>query len=207
MNKKGFTLFEILLVLLIIFLIFSITLQIFNFSEYFKKSRDLKRISDMQILNNTFNLYLNLIENPSLGPSNTSINEATPTIFISIPFDKEDIRNITISSGSQTFYFSQVSSTEYFKNNGNGWLPVNFTILPNVPLSILPVDPINSYSQKLFYSYIFKRSSSTYEINTKLESKNYNYSGKEDKTSTDDGDNIYLLEIGNDKTLMPNNLY
>jgi Tfp pilus assembly protein PilE len=207
MNKKGFTLFEILLVLLIIFLIFSITLQIFNFSEYFKKSRDLKRISDMQILNNTFNLYLNLIENPSLGPSNTSINEATPTIFISIPFDKEDIRNLTISSGSQTFYFSQVSSTEYFKNNGEGWLPVNFTILPNVPLSILPVDPINSYSQKLFYSYIFKRSSSTYEINTKLESKNYNYLGKEDKTSTDDGDNIYLLEIGNDKTLMPNNLY
>lgn len=207
MNKKGFTLFEILLVLLIIFLIFSITLQIFNFSEYFKKSRDLKRISDMQILNNTFNLYLNLIENPSLGPLNTSINEATPTIFISIPFDKEDIRNLTISSGSQTFYFSQVSSTEYFKNNGEGWLPVNFTILPNVPLSILPVDPINSYSQKLFYSYIFKRSSSTYEINTKLESKNYNYLGKEDKTSTDDGDNIYLLEIGNDKTLMPNNLY
>ncbi len=207
MNKKGFTLFEILLVLLIIFLIFSITLQIFNFSEYFKKSRDLKRISDMQILNNTFNLYLNLIENPSLGPLNTSINEATPTIFISIPFDKEDIRNLTISSGSQTFYFSQVSSTEYFKNNGEGWLPVNFTILPNVPLSILPVDPINSYSQKLFYSYVFKRSSSTYEINTRLESKNYNYLGKEDKTSTDDGDNIYLLEIGNDKTLMPNNLY
>jgi type II secretory pathway pseudopilin PulG len=207
MNKKGFTLFEILLVLLIIFLIFSITLQIFNFSEYFKKSRDLKRISDMQILNNTFNLYLNLIESPSLGPSNTSINEATPTIFISIPFDKENIRNLTISSGSQTFYFSQVSSTEYFKNNGEGWLPVNFTILPNVPLSILPVDPINSYSQKLFYSYIFKRSSSTYEINTKLESKNYNYLGKEDKTSTDNGDNIYLLEIGNDKTLMPNNLY
>jgi 8-oxo-dGTP pyrophosphatase MutT (NUDIX family)/type II secretory pathway pseudopilin PulG len=206
-NKFGFTLVEILLVISMILIIFAVTSQIFQPLTYFQKIRDTKRLSDMQALNIALNTYLMTATSLNLGPSNKAVNETNPTIFISVPFDKEDIRSQTITFNSKTYYFSQVSSTNVFKNNGQGWLPIDLTALANPTLFAYPVDPINSYNKKLFYAYVFKRSSSSYEINTKLEYSNYQKNAGEDQVSTDFGDNQDILEIGNDKTLMPNNLF
>jgi len=209
LSKKsyGFTLIEILIVIFMILILFSVTAQIFKPSAYLRKTRDIKRLADLQALDVALKTYLTATTSPNLGPANKGVDETSPTIFISVPFDKEDVRNLTISSGTKTYYFSQASSSEYFKNNGQGWLPVNLSVLPYPPLFAYPVDPINSYNKKFFYSYVFKRASSTYEINANLEYENYKKGGLEDKTSNDAGDNPNILEIGTDKTLMPNNLY
>jgi bis(5'-nucleosidyl)-tetraphosphatase len=209
LNKRsyGFTLIEILIVISMILILFSVTAQIFKPAAYLRKTRDIKRLADLQALDVALKTYLTTTTSPNLGPANKGVDEASSTIFISVPFDKEDVRNQTIVWNSKTYYFSQASSSEYFKNNGQGWLPVNLNILPYPPLFAYPVDPINSYNKKFFYSYVFKRASSTYEINANLEYENYKQGGLEDKTSNDAGDNQNILEIGNDKTLMPNNLY
>jgi prepilin-type N-terminal cleavage/methylation domain-containing protein len=209
LNKRsyGFTLIEILIVISVILILFSVTAQIFKPAAYLRKTRDIKRLADLQALDVALKTYLTTTTSPNLGPANKGVDEASSTIFISVPFDKEDKRNQTIVWNGKTYYFSQASSSEYFKNNGQGWLPVNLNILPYPPLFAYPVDPINSYNKKFFYSYVFKRVSSTYEINANLEYENYKQGGLEDKTSNDAGDNQNILEIGNDKTLMPNNLY
>jgi bis(5'-nucleosidyl)-tetraphosphatase len=209
LNKKsyGFTLIEILIVISIILILFSVTAQIFKPAAYLRKTRDIKRLADLQALDAALKTYLTATTSPNLGPANKGVDEANPTIFISVTFDKEDVRSQTIVWNAKTYYFSQASSSEYFKNNGQGWLPVNLNVLPYSPLFAYPVDPINSYNKKFFYSYVFKRASSTYEINANLEYENYKQGGIEDKTSNDAGDNSNIFEIGNDKTLMPNNLY
>jgi prepilin-type N-terminal cleavage/methylation domain-containing protein len=140
-------------------------------------------------------------------PPNTGVDEASSTIFISVPWDKENVRNYTIVWRGKTYYFSQVSSTDYFRNDGYGWLPIKFTILPYPPLSSLPVDPVNSFNKKFFYSFVFKRSSSTFEINANLEFESYKFGGSNDQVSGDGGDSDKIYEVGNDLTLMPNNLY
>jgi prepilin-type N-terminal cleavage/methylation domain-containing protein len=209
LNRKsyGFTLIEILIVISMILILFSVTAQIFKPTAYLRKTRDIKRLADLQALDVALKTYLTATTSPDLGPANKGVDEASPTIFISVPFDKEDVRSQTIVWNAKTYYLSQASSSEYFKNNGQGWLPVNLSVLPYPPLFAYPADPINSYNKKFFYSYVFKKASSTYEINANLEYENYKQGGIEDKTSNDAGDNLNIFEIGNDKTLMPNNLY
>lgn len=206
-KRKGFTLIEVLIVLSLILILFGITSQIFKPTIFLQRSRDIQRISDLKKLDLALRTYLTAEDLIDLGPANTGIDEASSSIFLSIPFDKENYRNQTLIWNSRTYYFSQVSSTESYKADGQGWLPVDFTILPYPPLFSLPIDPINSRNAKLFYSYVFKRSSSTYEINANLEYPSYRQGGRADKVSNDLGDNNAILEAGNDKNLMPNNLY
>lgn len=205
--SKGFTLIEILVVLVMILALFAITTQIFKPTLYLKKIRDNKRIADLKSIEIALKTYLNTTSFSNLGPTNKGTDEASSTIFISVPFDKENIRNLTIIWDSKIYYFSQVSSSDIFKNNGQGWIPVNISSLTYPPLFAYPYDPINSYQNKFFYSYVFKRASSTFEINANLEYEGFKNAGNEDKTSTDGGDNNNILEVGTDKTLMPNNLY
>jgi prepilin-type N-terminal cleavage/methylation domain-containing protein len=206
-ESKGFTLTEMLIVIFLILILVGIFSQAFKVSNYFKKARDIKRISDLKALEMAISIYLKSTSSPSLGPTNKAVDEASSTIFISVPFDLEDVRSNTLLWQSKTYYFSQVSSTEYFKNNSNGWIPINFASLIFPSIYSLPADPTNSYNKKLFYSYVFKRSSSTFELNANLEFEDFKQNGKEDKTSNDEGDNTLIYEIGTDLYMMPNNLY
>lgn len=207
-NRYGFTIIEVLITLGIIVIIATLITQVFKPTVYFQKTRDIKRITDLKGIEIAIKTYLLANETPVLGPTNTAYDEATPTVFISVPFDKEDKRSLTFVWQSKTFKLYQVSSTEMYKNNSQGWLPINFSVLIYPPLSALPVDPINSYNNhRFFYSYVFKRSSSTFELNAKLESSFYNYQGSDDKTGTDNGDNNNIYELGTEKTLIPDSLY
>lgn len=207
-NHYGFTIIEILVTLGIIVIIATVITQIFKPTVYFQKTRDIKRITDLKGIEIAIRTYLLATDSPVLGPTNKAYDEATPTAFISVPFDKEDKRNLTFLWKGKTFYLGQVSSSEMFKNNGQGWLPIDFSALIYPPLSSLPIDPINSYdNNKFFYSYIFHRSSSTFELDAKLESSFYTYQGSDDKTGTDNGDDYNIYELGTDKRLMPTPIY
>jgi prepilin-type N-terminal cleavage/methylation domain-containing protein len=208
-NKKtmGFTLIELLITIAMILVIFSITSQIFKPSAYLQKTRDTQRIGDLKAIEMALKVYLVSTTTPSLGSTSKGIDEASPTIFISVP--KEKPASSSIASGGITYQISRVSSSEAYKNDGTGWLPVNISLLPYPPLFAYPVDPINSYTDKFFYSYVFKRSSTTFELNANLEFKGYKLNGNEDKVSTDGGDNPNIYEVGNNLNLMPTttNLY
>lgn len=205
--SRGFTLVEILTVIFIISVISAITFQILKPIPYLKRSRDIQRLSDLSALDMAIKIYLTATSSPNLGPINKGVDEASSTIFISIPFDKENLKDLVINWNNKTYYISQSSSTDYYKNNGDGWLPINMNVLIYPPLSSYPIDPLNSYSKRLFYSYVFNRASATFEINANLEYDGYKINGLEDKVSVDGGDNNYIYEVGNDLRLMPNNLY
>lgn len=197
---KGFTLLEILTVIFLLMVIISITGIVIKPQIFFQRSRDLKRINDLRSLEIAINTYLTSTSTPVLGPANRGYGESSPTVFISVPYDKEDKRNNFVGG----FYIYQVSSADLYKINGSGWLPINFTSMIYLPLNFLPVDPLNSYSAKFFYSYVFRRNPPSFEINANLEYPPFKFGGSEDKVSFDGGNNNYIFEVGSDKNLMSN---
>jgi len=199
---KGFTLLEILTVIFLLMVILGMTALVIKPQTFFQRTRDLKRMSDLQSLELAIKNYLLSTSSPSLGPLGRGVGEATPTVFISVPWNVEDMR--ATSSGG--FYIYQVSSANLFKIDGQGWLPINFASMLFPSLNSLPVDPINSYTRSYFYSYVFRRSDNTFEINANLEYPGFRSGGAEDKEGTDRGNNQNLYEVGTNKSLM-NNVY
>lgn len=198
--KRGFTLLEILTVLFLLGVIISITAIVVKPQIFFQRTRDLKRINDLRAMEIAIKTYIISTSTPVLGPNNLGVGESYPSVFISVPYDKEDKRNVYVGG----FYIYQVSSSNLIKINGQGWLPINFTTMLYLPLNTLPIDPINSYSQKYFYAYVFKRNPPAFEINANLEYPPFTFGGNEDKESTDGGNNPYIFEVGTDKNLMTN---
>jgi len=56
--KKGFTLIELLVVIAILAVLMSVVVVTINPAEMLKKTRDTKRISDLDALRTALNLYL-----------------------------------------------------------------------------------------------------------------------------------------------------
>ncbi|BCX15370.1 MAG: hypothetical protein KatS3mg097_262 [Candidatus Parcubacteria bacterium] len=205
LKSKGLTLLEIVIVVFILLIILTFFFSVFDYANFFKKSRDDKRIADLWALEMALTSYLMFNKNNplALGPTNTGIGESEQSIFISVPVDVENLSALILGG----YRLKQASSSNLINIDGNGWLPVDLTTLVNPPLVAYPVDPINSYNKKLFYAYVFKRNSSTFEINANLEFSDYKKNGGIDQTSYDSGDNDNVLEVGNDKRLMINLLY
>jgi len=207
--KKGFTLAELLAVLAGLGILFGVITTIVKPVEIFKNSRDAQRINDLNKISSAIKEYLILSQEPDLdGPyySNRGYDEASSTIFISVPNDKEVVPSFTDKS-NKTWIVNQVPSSKLVSISGDGWLPVNLKELKYSPLSTYPIDPTNSFSQKYFYSYVFKKETKTFELNANLESAKYQYGGREDKTSTDGGDDPYIYEVGSALTILPSEIY
>lgn len=209
-KQPGFTIIEILTVFSVLLLLWStigffIRTQISN-----TKIRDQQRIADLRALELAIFSYLQLEQNPDLDGdnyNNSGKDESAPKIFISIPFEQIDLRGQTITDGGTTWYITQTETKTLHRADGSGWLPVPFKKLQYPPILVLPIDPINNYTKKLFYTYVFHRQNKTFEINAKLETSQYKANGPEDQTSKDAGDNENLLEVGSDRTLITNGLY
>jgi hypothetical protein len=78
---------------------------------------------------------------------------------------------------------------------------VNFDSLDiGSPISSLPIDPTNTTSTNLFFTYT---TGGSWELNALLESSDQKLSGDADKTSTDGGDSYSTFEIGTDLSLAP----
>ncbi|MDO8510416.1 MAG: prepilin-type N-terminal cleavage/methylation domain-containing protein [bacterium] len=82
MTKKGFTLIELLVVLSIISLLASLVVN--SMSDTRKKSRDVKRISDIRSLENALHLYQ--LQN-NIFPS--ALSSLAPTFISAIPIDPD----------------------------------------------------------------------------------------------------------------------
>jgi prepilin-type N-terminal cleavage/methylation domain-containing protein len=198
--KKGFTLIELLVAVGIFTVILGIIFTFFNPIEFAKRQRDIKRINDLNSLASAIETCIAVNPNCNLG-------EDDNFIYISVPSGKENIPSTTTDATGKIWFIHTVTSSDLYNINGTGWLPVDFSSLRYSPLSSLPVDPINSFSQKYFYSYVFNKDAKEFEINANLEYSAFRKNGRSDKTSTDGGSDLEIYEVGNNKCLIYNTLY
>ncbi|GBD34693.1 hypothetical protein HRbin35_00433 [bacterium HR35] len=204
--KKGFTYTEIVIVLFLLIVIGGIILSVIRVQSYFARSRDLKRISDLESLTNVLRIYSQSTSTPDLdGPylDYRGIDEVWPTVFISVPLEFQSFPSSSCVYGNKIFAVFQTDKNNYLRIDGHGWLPVDFTNLTSLPFSSLPVDPLNNYSRGYYYLYAFRRKPLQFELSAALESKDFKQGGREDKTSTDNGNDPNRFEIGTNLDLIP----
>jgi len=159
---KGFTLVEMLIVLGIVAILVAVVVSVLNPAEFFRQTRDSRRLSDLNQLDQALNLAT--LDNVSMGTANV--------VYLSVP---DDSGGATTTCSGMTppvgWTYQCSNSTNYRKVDGTGWVPVNFSSLVTVPsaLNVLPIDPTNSTSTNLFYTYV----SGSWELTTLFESSKY----------------------------------
>ncbi|MFA5386064.1 MAG: LamG-like jellyroll fold domain-containing protein [Candidatus Paceibacterota bacterium] len=190
-SRKGFTLIELLIVIGIVAVLAVVVLTVLNPVEFLKKSRDSRRMVDLQTLDKA--LRLADFDNISMGTANV--------VYVSIPDDTAATSTCPTLSlpalpGGWTYQCS--NTTNYRKADGTGWVPVNFTSLTTVPnpLTLLPVDPTNSTSTNLYYSYV----SGSWELTALFETTGY----QTKYAASDNGTSTVLFEVGNHLKITPN---
>lgn len=202
--KKGFTLIELITVLSALGIFSTIVINIIKPIDIIKCSRDTQRINDLKSLSSAIANYLSETKNPDLdGPyfSNSGFDEATPTIFLSISKDKESTSSSIIIDGKNWRLIQPSSTFLISRINGEGWLPIDFLSLSKKPINVLPYDPVNTFRKNYFYSYAFKKSAKTFEINANFECKKFRELAK------NDGGDSELFEVGTDLNIIPPLIY
>jgi prepilin-type N-terminal cleavage/methylation domain-containing protein len=159
-NKKGMTMIEILIVLVIISMLFATFFYIWNAMDIFRKSRDSKRINDLYALDTALKTILATEGNINLGQENV--------IYTSLPDSSSTCGSYNLVPVFSPFSYRCQTVTNYLKVDGNGWVPVNFTLGKILTIAVLPADPLNN--KDYFYSYQVKQG--RYKLTARFESKN-----------------------------------
>jgi prepilin-type N-terminal cleavage/methylation domain-containing protein len=192
-HQKSFTLIELLIVIAILALLMSIIIITLNPSELLKQTRDTKRISNLKSINNALSIFQATKPTTSMGTASI--------VYISIPDSSSTCTNLSLPTLPTGYTYQCSTTANYKKTDGTGWIPVNFDSLDiGSPLSSLPIDPTNTTSTNLFYTYT---TGASWELNAILESSANKLSGDNDKTSLDGGDSYSTYEIGTDLSLSP----
>ena len=168
--RKGFTLIELLVVIAIIAILAVVVVLTLSPAELLRQGRDSNRLSDLATLTSAINLY----STDQGGASGYSLG--TPNVtYLSIPDPTAtttagtDCSGIGFPSGGA---FHCAASSTYRDVNGTGWIPINFSAISSgSPLSSLPVDPTNTSSSNLYYTY--QTNGTTFELRAVPESQKY----------------------------------
>lgn len=178
---KGLTFVETIIVLGIVTFIFGSLYFLWRPLDIFRKSRDARRINDLQIIDTTLKTLLVTERDINLGEENI--------IYTSLPDSTSTCANYNLVSVYPPFSYKCKPVSDYLKIDGNGWIPVNFTLGKILSISSLPVDPLNN--KDYFYAYQVKNN--RYKLTARLESKSYIL-----KMANDGGFEPTLYEVGSD---------
>lgn len=166
-NRDGFTLIELLVVIAIIAILTVVVILTINPAELLRQSRDSQRVSDMATISSAINLYAadqSSVTGFTLGNASS--------VYISIP---DNVSSTCGSVGALPYTglaYACATSTSSHSINGFGWIPVNLqNITAGTPLSSFPIDPTNSSSSGLYYSYY--GSGTQFAISAAPESQKY----------------------------------
>jgi len=187
--KKGFTLIELLVVIAILAVLMSVVVVTINPAEMLKKTRDTKRISDLDALRTALNLYVT----DGLSFPNNGCVTCVPGLV------------------TNTSCVSYISSSTSQSVATTGWLGFNLgNISSGSPLSALPIDPKPSTNTgntpNGWHAYILKtnNTSSTFKLMANMESAYYSSTtpaSAGDVESTDGGSMSDVYEVGSDVNL------
>jgi len=201
-NKKGFTLLELLIVIAIIAILAVIVILVLNPAETLKKARDERRMSDLNTIKSALSLYAHTTSSPLFGVCKTGTGWIVGNkIYYSAASDTLAITSIGLDGGiSGSPSAGQVSLANLGNTNGAGWIPVNLDSLSGgSPIANFPIDPVNTIvnaaapaNTDLVYRYACK--GNDFEIDARLESDAY--TSVDNKMANDGGDNNNLYEVG-----------
>ena len=195
-SQHSFTLIELLVVIGILAILTAAVVLVLNPSELLKQGRDSTRMTDLASMNKTIQLALTQTPSLSLGTAST--------VYVSLPDNSSSTcGSLGLPMLPTGYTYSCVSAASSTLVNGTGWLPIDFTASGVQSLSKLPIDPSNTSSTSLYYTYTVSPTTQTYELTTILESTKYRLGGPADKVSTDGGDTSYTYEKGTNLSLNP----
>lgn len=182
--RRGFTLIELLVVIAIVAVLAAAVIITLNPRELLKQARDSTRISDITVLNKALALYQAQAATTTLG--------STTTVFLSIPDSSSTCANLGMGSS-----FTCVAASTSRSVAGTGWIPVNLGSISGSQsaISVLPIDPINTTSTGLYYTYQ-AGSTGTWKITAAFESSKYSF-----QSSNDGGSDPVRLEMGTELSL------
>ncbi|MCL4405036.1 MAG: prepilin-type N-terminal cleavage/methylation domain-containing protein [Patescibacteria group bacterium] len=148
MNSKGFTLIELIVVVAILSVVATVVVVVLNPGELLAQSRDSCRLSDLSSLSNALTIFSTDQYSQSMGVPNT--------IYVSVPDNASSTcGNLDLPTPPSGYTYHCASTTYSANVNGTGWLPVNLTLVNGgSPLVKLPIDPTNSTSSGLYYTYV-----------------------------------------------------
>ncbi len=165
MDTKSFTLVELLIVIGILAILTAAVVVVLNPAELLKQARDSKRLQDLTSIDKSLQVSQAIYPDISLGTAST--------VYVSIADTTSTCANIGLPSLPSGWSYNCVTSANLVNSDGTGWIPVNFqdtNLVGAVQLSALPIDPTNTTSTGLYYTYT---PGGSYEINSILESDKY----------------------------------
>lgn len=195
--SRSFTLIELLIVIAIVAILSVVVVLALNPAELLKQARDSSRLSDMDTLNRALSLFV--VDSPGGSLGNTALTY----LSLSDPAATSTAGTDCSGLGFPAGYFHCAASSTLKKIDGTGWIPVNIaSISSGSPLSQLPVDPTNTSSTHLFYSYF--PGSGAFKVVSVPESSEYVSQAAQNPQSFQSGNNL-ALGGGSAWVLVPGN--
>lgn len=192
-NRRSFTLIELLVVLALVAILSVVVILTLNPAELIKQARDSNRLSDLSTINTALNLFSADVTSGFMGTSTV--------VYVSIPSASPTCSGLGLPALPSTYTYNCATATNLRNTDGTGWIPVNFQrISSNSPISQLPIDPINTTSTRLYYSYV---AGGSWELNATIEAAKNKLGGSGDLVSKDGGSASSQYEIGNNLNLNP----
>jgi prepilin-type N-terminal cleavage/methylation domain-containing protein len=218
-SEQGFTLLELLIVVVVISILALAVLFVLNPAETLRKTRDAQRFADLATMKNALAIFVTTKTTPYLAgvatndgckTSATSSWSSGDKIFYSVNDDTITLNDTTLDGGS-TSIPAPVQATSSATNaltDGSGWIPVSLASLSGgAPISNLPVDPVNSVSSgssigsgDKVYRYACSESDLTFEIDAVLES--LAFTSEDNKMTRDGGNNASYYEVGTNLSIL-----
>lgn len=209
--KKGFTLIELLVVIAILAVLMSVIVITLNPAEMLKKTRDTKRIADLDALRTAISLFITDIGGLYSGTGNPPSGTFSATSCYTHNTGAGTLSTY-LTTGTHTTCSAFATPTASQAIDGTGWIPIKLSAISSgAPLSSLPIDPKNqtnggtSFGAKssdgpLFYIFNGSSASGTFKLIANMESSYYASSGSGDVESKDGGRIIDAYEVGSDLT-------
>jgi len=181
-DQKSFTLIELLIVIGILAILVAAVVVTLNPAQLLAQARDSKRQQDLSALNQALNTITALDQSLFMGTSSI--------VYTSLPDSTTTCANWNLPSLPSGWQYHCSPTTTLQNTDGTGWIPVNFKTTGVVSLSSLPIDPQNTSSTGLYYTYV---TGGSFQLASHFESAKYQ--------ATQGSDAMYT--VGSNTTLAP----
>ncbi len=146
---RSFTLVELLIVIGILAILTAAVVVVLNPAELLKQARDSKRLQDLTSVDQSLNVSQAIYPDISLGTAST--------VYVSIADTTSTCANLGLPTLPSGWSYNCVTSANLINSDGTGWIPVNFqdaSLVGAIQMSALPIDPTNTTSTGLYYTYV-----------------------------------------------------